>query len=1121
MRLEGRGLLESGSPPRGHHSTESLVSLTFFYPIVNQALSRLVYWRILVLSKMLFIHRVLLVAVMLAVLTSSQLRADVPSASISGTITDSSGGVLAGSTITILNTETKVQRKTVTNASGVYRLIGIQSGLYELSASKSQFTTAVRSGLSVRVGDELRIDFTLQTGESRDSIVVKESTPLTQLESSTASTVVNERSIQELPSDGRQLQNLALIVPGVSAGWNVSTAANRYGKARENTEGAFSVNGARSRSNNFLLDGMPINVQQYNVINFEPSNEAVSQFAVLSELPAAEFGGSMGGQVSIVTRSGSSQFHGSAYEFFRNDVLNANATFSNRAGLPRGIVRHNQFGGSLGGPIWKQKHFFFVNTELLRNQEGSETRTSFVPTAAQSRGQISYVNAAGAPQTLDLSGRIAPLSSKLLALYPSPNADLATGNYIATLAIALNDYQYHVRTDHHLSERDDVSIRVSWNLNDQIYKVNRFGGPFIPGFSLPNPERSTNATVGHLHTFSPAIVNQARIGVNRYANDLANGDQRNATEFGLPNFSGANGIPSITFAAGGLASLGGLPWFNRIQNETTVFASDAVSVLKGSHSFKFGGDFSRHQFNTRGAGNQRGTISFDGSRNTLIPKLPANGLANVLTDLLIGLPFQATITTGQFGRGYRQSTYAFFAQDSWRVNRRLTVEYGVRYDYSAPYNEVNGKLSNFVPGQGVVTAANGSEGLYRPDRNNFAPRLGFAYDLGGNTRTVIRGGLGLLYETRLQASTVQQIEDNAPFSASAITNAPTPFPAGPGAAQTLVDLLQSARPSRSLGAVPLNLRNPYSLQYSFDIQHALNESWVVEAAYRATRGVHLPVNFNSNQVPLEALNSAQRAQTVAAIGSAQGTAALIAGFRPFPEFNSITLYSNVALSTYHSLQLKLERRFRSGLNLLLGYTWSKSIDDASDFGSGDSSERILNSYNRRLQRAVSSFDIPSRFTAAFNYTLPSAAVWKPLLSGWKVNGNITVQSGQPFTPFTSQFDPYTGETFNRLNVIADPNANVPAGRAYNPSAFALPALGSFGNSGRNIVRGDGFRTADLSLFRDVRIRETMKLQFRLEATNALNQVNYQGPVTNQSTNPGAFVATAVPRTVQLGLKFSF
>ena len=1045
-----------------------------------------------------------------------------PTASIGGTISDTTSGVLIGASVTARNVETGVSRATTANQAGNYQILGLQAGPYEVSASKAQFTSVRRTDVTLRVGDEVRIDLTLPAGENRESIVVNDATPLVQLDTTAAFTVVGQRAVQELPTDGRQLQNLALTVPGVTAGWNVSTAANRYGKSRENTEGAFSVNGARSRSNNFVFDGMPMIVQQYSVINFEPSNEAVREFSVMNEVPAAAFGRTMGGQISIVTRSGSNQFHGSGYEFFRNNVLNANDTFSKRAGLPRGTVRHNQFGASLGGPIWKQKHFFFVNTELLRNLEGSETRTSFVPTANQAKGLIGYTNAAGTAQTLDLGSRIAPVSAKLLSLYPAPNASQAGGNYVASLAIGLHDSQYHVRTDHHFSDRDIVTLRTSWNLNDQIYIVDRFGGPYIPGFPLPNPERTTNGTLGYLHTFSPAMSNEARIGVNRYGNILANGDDRNATEFGLPNSTSANGIPTIAFAAGGLAGLGGLPWYNREQNETTLHASEALSVLRGSHSLKFGAEVTRFHFNTRGAGNQRGTLSFDGSRNTLIPKTPANALANTLTDLLMGLPYQASITVGQFGRGYRETAFALFAQDSWRVNRRLTVDYGLRFDYGAPWTEVNNKLSNFVPGSGLTTPQSaGWSGLYRPDKNNFAPRLGFAYDVSGKERTIVRGGFGIMYETLLQASTVQQIENNPPYSASAVTNAPTPFSTSASApTRTLLDLLAAAQPSRSGAAIPLDLRNPYSLQYSFAVQHALTQGLLLEAAYRGTRGVHLQMNYNANQAPLDTLTSAQRSRIAAAALTPAGTASVIDPLRPFPGFNSIGLYTNSANSIYHSLQLKLERRFQTGLNLLAGYTWSKSIDNATDFGSGDASETVLNSYNLALQRGVSSFDVPHRFTAAFNYPL-AARLWKPVLGGWQVNGFVAVQSGQPFTPYTSQFDPYRNESFNRLMVVGDPNQNVPAGKAYNPAAFALPPVGSFGNSGRNIVRGDGFRTADLSLFRNIALHEAVKLQLRFEATNSFNAVRFQGPVVNQSTSPGLFVATAIPRTVQLGAKLSF
>jgi hypothetical protein len=1060
---------------------------------------------------------VLIVASTLAVL------GDVSTASLRGTISDSTGGVLIGATVLVRNMDTGVSRSTATNESGVYQVLDLQAGRYQVDASQDQFTTAQLKDVVLRVGDQVRIDFKLSPAAKQEVVEVTEQVPLTQTETATSSTVVNERAIQDLPTDGRQLQNLALLTPGIDVGWNVSTAANRYGKARENTEGAFSVDGARSRSNDFLFDGMPMNLRQYSVINFEPSNEAVQEFMVASSVPPAEYGRTLGGQVNIVTRAGSDHYHGSLYEFFRNDAINANDTFSKRAGQPRPIVRHNQFGGTFGGPIWKQKHFFFANVELLRNLEASETRTSFVPTSDERRGLIPYQDANGNAEVLDLSGQIAPVSTKLVALYPLPNAPLSSsGNYTTPLPIGLNDYQFHIRTDHQLTSKDAVTARVSWNLNDQIYLIDRFGGPYIPGFTLPNPERTANGTVGYFHTFSPAIVNEARFGINRYSNSLANGDTRNAAQFGLPNGTNANGIPYISVSGGGLASLGGLPWYNRDQNELTVYESDTLSVLRGAHSFKFGGELSRYQFNTRGAYDERGTLYFNGSQNSLIPKIPGNELANTLSDLLLGVPYQATITTGQFGRGYREWAWALFAQDSWRVSRHLSLNYGLRYDHNAPWTEVNGKLSNFVPGMGVATPQTpGWNSLYHSDHNNFAPRFGLAYDVFGSGRTVVRGGFGILYETLLQASTVQQIENNAPFSASAITNSPTPFSLDPNTPNTtLLDLRNGAQPSRSLSAVPLNLHNPYSMQFNLDVQQAIGANWLIEVGYHGTRGVHLPVNYNINQVPLDSLTAAQRAEVAAAIANGQDTTPIIDGFRPYPGFNSINLFADAASSTYHALQAKVEHRFSHGLNLLAAYTFSKSIDDATDFASGDPSEQVLDSYNRRLQRSVSSFDVPHRFTAAFSYQLPAPAL-KSVLGGWQFNGIITGQSGQPFTPFTSQFDPYRGESYNRLNLVGNPNRDVPRGFAYNPAAFSLPVVGTFGNGGRNVIRGDGFRSADLSLFRTFSIRERVKLQMRLEATNSLNQVNYQGPVTDQNATPGAFVAAAAPRTLQLGAKIQF
>jgi Carboxypeptidase regulatory-like domain/TonB-dependent Receptor Plug Domain len=1049
--------------------------------------------------------------------------ADVSRALISGTVTDSSGGVLPGASVTAKNTATGVSQTTTTNGAGVYQLLDLQPGRYSIRVSLLHFATQQRPEVVLRVGDELRLDFSLAPGGQRETIEVKESAPLAQTESATASTVVNEKAIEELPSDGRELQNFVLITPGVDAGWNVSTAANRYGKARENTEGAFSVDGARARSNDFLFDGMPMNLHYYSVINFEPSDEAVQEFEVLRSIPPAEYGRTMGGQVVIVTRAGTDKYHGSLYEFFRNDVLNANDTFSNRTGLPRGEVRHNQFGGTLGGPIWKDRHFFFVNVELLRNLEASEPHTSFVPTLQERQGLIPYTDANGAQHVLDVSNQIAPVSSRLVGLYPVPNASLPSGNYTTTLPIRLNDYQFTVRTDHHLTERDTITERTSWNLNDQTYIIDRFGGPYIPGFPLVNPEETGNGTLGYFHVFSASMVNEARFGINRYTNRLANGDTRDATLFGLPNGSSANGIPFIDLSRGGLADLGGLNWYNRDQNELTVYASDKLSILRGNHSLKFGGDFSRFQYNTRGATNERGTIFFDGSRNNRIPKLPQNQVANTMADLLLGLPSEATITTGAFGRGYRDLGWALFAQDKWRATRRLTLSYGLRYEYTGPWSEVHNRLSNFLPGEGIVTPGTpGWNGLYHADRNNFAPRFGFAYDVFGTGRTVVHGGFGILYGTLSQASTVQQIENNAPFSAQGVTFSPAPFSQDPNTpTTTLTDLRTGTTPSNSLTAIPQNVHTPYSMQFSLDLEQSIGKGWIVEAAYRGTRGVRLPFDYNINQVPLDFLGPAERAQISAAVAANEDTSPIINPLRPYPAFNTIELFTNEATSTYHSLQLQVEHRLSNSLNLLAAYTYSKSIDNATDFASGDPSEHVLDSYNRRLQRAVSSFDIPQRFTAAFNYVAPSPR-WKSFLGNWQVNGIVTLQSGQPFTPFSSAFDPYRNEAFNRPNLVGDPAANVPSGFAYNPAAFAPALFGTFGNSGRNVVRGGSFRSVDLSVFRTFSFRERLKLQFRAEATNALNAVNFQGPVMDlQSPAFGSFDATATPRTLQLGLKLSF
>jgi hypothetical protein len=726
---------------------------------------------------------------------------------------------------------------------------------------------------------------------------------------------------------------------------------------------------------------------------------------------------------------------------------------------------------------------------------------------------------------VDLIRQINPTSRNLLGFFPEPNA-LGAGelNHSSSLLIQLNDYQTHGKTDHYLSSKDVLNVRFSWNLNDQEYIINRFGGPFIPGFSLPNPEKTANMGIGYTRTFSPTLVNEFRIGINRYRNPLANGDQTSSDAVGLPNGTAANGIPSIGFRNAALEGLGGQAWLNRELNETTPQISNSLSWLKGRHSIKAGGTLLRQHFNTRGAFNERGTIIFDGTRNSIIPRIAGNERTQVLADFLLGLPAEASITVGQFGRGYRQWNGAAFVQDSWRILPQLTLNLGLRYDYTSPWNEVNNKLSNLTPSVGLAAAGDSTfTGLYRPDRNNFAPRVGFAWTPDRNGNTVLRGGFAVLYETLLQANSVELIENNAPFSSAAITRAPAPF-AADGPSPILLDLANLAEPSRSLGAVG-SFPNPYTMQFSFAVQRRLPGEWLLDVGYSGSRGMRLPVYRNGNQVPLESLSDPEREAIGDAIRDGRDTTPLLQPLRPYPEFDNVTLSENIASSVYHSGYARISRRLSQGLQFDASYTFSKSIDNASDFNSGDASERVLNAFDLARQRAVSSFDVPHRFTGSVQYDIPAprgaSPVTRTLFGGWSTNALVTLQSGQPFTPFLPALDPFRNEAFNRPNVIGDPSRNVPEGLAFNPAAFVMPAAGEFGNAGRNIVRGDSYKSVDWSLFRTFRFDDRRSLQFRFEAMNALNMVNFQGPVVNLATTPGAFIAAAPPRVLQLGLKLQF
>ncbi|MBK7928333.1 MAG: hypothetical protein IPJ98_12820 [Bryobacterales bacterium] len=544
-----------------------------------------------------------------------------------------------------------------------------------------------------------------------------------------------------------------------------------------------------------------------------------------------------------------------------------------------------------------------MNTELLRIVEGVETRLTSVPTAEESRGVLA-IQDAGGPRRLDLSSH--------QSHEPQPAEPVPAPNSV-------------------------VTVRFSWNLNDQEYVINRFGGPFIPGFSLPNPEKTVNAGVGYTRTIGASMVNELRVGVNRYRNPLANGDPRSAEEFGIPNGSVANGIPSIEFRGGTLESLGGLAWFNRDQNETTYQVSDSLSVLVGGHSLKLGGTLLRQHMNTRGAYNQRGTVRFDGTRNTLVPRLAGNERAALLADFLPGLPSEAVITIGQFGRGFRQWNGSWFVQDSWRATARLTLNLGLRFDYTAPWTEVNREASN-VTSQG--RASDGGRGgvsrlvpCGRPYNLRAAAwlclrcgrtgRLWCAADSAFSTRRCCRplGGVGGEQQRRFR----RRRSRVRPCRLRAVD---LPHAAGFGALSCAVRSLRVRWADSGIRT-----------RCSSKLGHPAQAGVELDAGDRlaaGARGVRLPVYRNGNQVPLESLTAAQRGLIGAAASAGQDTTALLQPLRPYLQFDNITLSENIASSVYHSGGAPYAAGpQRPAVRCLLHVR--QSIDNASDFNSGDAS----------------------------------------------------------------------------------------------------------------------------------------------------------------------------------------
>ena len=1031
--------------------------------------------------------------------------------SIRGQVTDPSGGAIIEARVTVTEQTTGMARTTVTNAQGAYVAAALPPGVYDLEAEQHGFRKLRQSGLTLAVGEQLQADLTLQVGDISDEITVTAEAPLLQAESAAIGLAIPNHYIVNLPLDGRNFLELALLAPGVTP-----SAQGSAGSARGRL--AFQTAGAREDSNAYSYDGVYAIDPVLNSFTHTPPVDAIREFRVQTTNSEAGFGRSNGGQVSVALRQGGNAFHGSVYEFLRNDKVDARNFFDDPSlAIPK--LRRNQFGFAAGGPIRRNSTFFFGDYEDLRERRAI-TRTTNVPTEAERIGDFSQ---SALPPPIDFTtfqpfpnGQLPfahPIGAGVANLYPLPNRAQTGQNYVAAPTQVEDTAKFDVRLDQRLGEGGLLSGRYSFADRD-LFEPYATGSPSrIPGYGNNVAERGQNLMIGETHTLGPRWINEVRFGYNRVDNVTHHqniGRSVNQT-VGLPDFATRErdlGLSAISVT--GFSPLGDEQNNPQESVADSYQIQDTASFAQGNHFFEMGVD---HRWISQDAFRDvqsRGQINFTNAAYT----------QNALADLLLGLP---TFTGGAVSdnpQALRARATNLFVQDRWRPHRDLTLTLGLRYELNEPaYDEFNAAALYDPAAMSIVPVGEGGipRGGYEADRNNIAPRLGIAWRPFGSRKAVLRAGYGI-YHDLAPLAPAQGIYFNPPYfnfqlffpSQQAPITIDNPWPASS----------QALLPPSAI-TYDHNLRTSYAQQWNFTTQFELHREVVIEAGYQGTKGVKLIGARDINQ----------------AAPSPQ-----MPNLRPVPFFQDINQTESSFSSVYHSLRWQLQCRLRGGLTGLFSYTWSKSIDNASNyFPSAVDANYPQNSNNVAAERALSNFDLRQRFSGSFVYELPFGegrrfgrnldGFARALASGWQMNSVITLQTGQPFTvALPTEFDnSNTGFTIlgfgagDRPNVVGDARLADPDPQMwFNTAAFALPPFGTFGNAGRNVLAGPSLRNMNLSLLKDTKLGDKATLQFRAEMFNVFNTPNFEQPSIFLGTPGfGRVLSARDGREIQFGLKLLF
>jgi hypothetical protein len=1053
-------------------------------------------------------------------------------ASLTGQVTDAAGASVPGALIAVTNTGTNRTFTAQTDTAGRYLVLNLPPGNYALRAEAPGFKRLERGGITLQVDQAARIDLALETGAVNETVQVTAEAPLINTETGAKGQVIDNHEIANLPLNGRDFSELAFLTPGVvDSSEGVANA------------GFAAINGGRADGVNFQIDGLNNRSNRNGDPVVRPSVDAVQEFKVQTSAYAADYGAVGSGMINIALKGGTNQYHGTVYEFVRNDIFDARNFFD----VNKRKLRRNQFGGTLGGPVdlpsWlfgplayrgQDRTFFFFSYEALRERRG-DTRVLRVPTLEQRRGDFSALltatnriflrdpaktgvcnatnQTACFPGNIIPASRFHPSSARLLDFIPLPNR--AGVNNLATAAVGETDRNdFIVKFDQRIRQNDSLAINF-------IRGGSRGASPFsggLPGFGSFSDNGNKQAGARLTNVFNATTSNEFRFAFTRAINFSNRGTGDAALQALVSSLSGVAdtalaGVPVISIT--GYTNIG-----HAIAEPLDIAVDglqfyDALSLVRGRHSLRVGADIIRTKFAQLFANNARGTINFLGrvtgqSNATPVP----------FADFLLGLPESSNRLVSPRVNTLLSTTYGFFVQDDFKLARRLSLNLGLRYDLFTPPVEQDGILANFVPELNRIIRAGEAgfpEALMTTDKTNFAPRFGLAWQPFEKDNFVVRGGYGIFYSNAAQNTGRQLLANNFPFSNSqnfirSTTNLlgftfSDPFPA------TTAGTIATTIPS----GIAFDSPTSYMQQYNLTLERKLMKATVLEVGYVGSRGVHLGRRYDINQ-------QIRRSPTDIV--------------RPFPQYNGAIRYVAFGSDSYYnSLQVTLRRAFRSGFGYRANFVWSKSIDDASSVngagsqGTGFAGE-AQDSRNLKLERGLSGFNRPRTLTVDFSYLVPFGKGKRrftdgwgdALLGGWQFNGIVRLLDGQPFTPGDSTFNFALGEASRPDRIGSGRLDNPTVERWFNVQDFVPVPSGSFrfGTSGRNILYGPARKQIDLSLMKNFVFSEQRKLQFRCEVFNAPNIANFFLPEKNVDLpTAGTITRASAGREMQFALKYIF